>query len=684
MTYEEILVEHSKYLVQSSIWSDILRSALFGIAKFLKTLCEAAIGLYNEVYKLLDFTSYKGVNQFIDQFKGLFALVLAASLVILGFMMIMDFEKKPKIAKNIVISIVVLSTSTLFITNLNSMLSAGLEMIGVGDQKVSNEIINSNMKDLLYIDKQNGLSNFDITYPELKDDVLNSLSISETMNKKTDGISDVAKETFNHYVSVTSDGNIEYKKFSKGWLDLFDPPYYYRYDVDFLIIFLSYISMLIVYLCTAYKVVRFIYEIVIHKALMYLYAGEITSGRKLQKIIESLLNTYVVLFLSAVLLRVFLFVNQFIAKWDVSEFTKCFVLICTAFAVVDGPDIIKDIAGGKDAGLSGGFGKLVAGYTLGKGAANAGRTLAFGNPLRGTKGLLNNKYAKGIGGAGREVFGMGMDASKYGVGAGAGYVASKLDNGISSGIGNVKEYSNKGQDKKKPEQQPIAAKGIQGDNKPPVKNTMPNPTAKNVGNDNKRANNENMQPDTFAKDQINQEDKDKFDTSTKPNDMPITSEQTPNSEPSNKKQKKDTLNENGAISSTQKKGTDKKGEAKGENSALNEHSGRKGYLDGNKGVEDYNQDNLIDSDLPIEDKSSHKDTFSGQSKGDIGERDHDQREFEDQEKPYKSYLGQLMNQRKDNISAIGRETGVIKNENQKPLKYGYKAGYDKASKKNLE
>lgn len=683
MTYEEILVEHSKYLVQSSVWSDILRSALFGIAKFLKTLCEAAIGLYNEVYKLLDFTSYKGVNQFIDQFKGLFALVLAASLVILGFMMIMDFEKKPKIAKNFVISIVVLSTTTLFITNLNSMLSAGLEMIGVGDQKVSNDIINSNMKDLLYIDKQNGLSNFEITYPELKDDVLNSMSISQTVNKKTEGISDVAKETFNHYVSVTSDGSIEYKKFNKGWLDLFDPPYYYRYDVDFLIVFLSYISMLIVYICTAYKVVRFIYEIVIHKALLYLYAGEITSGRKLQKIIESLFNTYAVLFLSAVLLRIFLFVNQFIAKWDVSEFTKCFVLICTAFAVVDGPDIIKDIAGGKDAGLSGGFGKLAAGYTLAKGTANAGRTLAFGNPLRGTKGILNNKYAKGIGGAGREVFGMGMDATKYGVGAGAGYAASKLDNNLASGIGTVRDSSDL--DKKKPDQKPLDAKTKQSDNKSQATEPIP----KKLTDDQK------LQPESLAKDQNTKESENPLGTPTKINAASPQSHSNDNAamdaakENDNKKgtskqkrnsvpQKNDTLDQNGANSSTGKKGTDKKDEK----SAFIQDSGRKDGINANKGMEDYSQENLINSDMPSEDISSSGNTFSEQSKGDIGELD--QREVEDQEKPYKSYLGQLINQRKENLGAIGRKTGVVKNESQKPLKYGYKAGYDKASRKNLE
>lgn len=683
MTYEEILVEHSKYLVQSSVWSDILRSALFGIAKFLKTLCEAAIGLYNEVYKLLDFTSYKGVNQFIDQFKGLFALVLAASLVILGFMMIMDFEKKPKIAKNFVISIVVLSTTTLFITNLNSMLSAGLEMIGVGDQKVSNDIINSNMKDLLYIDKQNGLSNFEITYPELKDDVLNSMSISQTVNKKTEGISDVAKETFNHYVSVTSDGSIEYKKFNKGWLDLFDPPYYYRYDVDFLIVFLSYISMLIVYICTAYKVVRFIYEIVIHKALLYLYAGEITSGRKLQKIIESLFNTYAVLFLSAVLLRIFLFVNQFIAKWDVSEFTKCFVLICTAFAVVDGPDIIKDIAGGKDAGLSGGFGKLAAGYTLAKGTANAGRTLAFGNPLRGTKGILNNKYAKGIGGAGREVFGMGMDATKYGVGAGAGYAASKLDNNLASGIGTVRDSSDL--DKKKPDQKPLDAKTKQSDNKSQATEPIPK----------KSTDDQKLQPESLAKDQNTKESENPLGTPTKINAASPQSHSNDNAamdaakENDNKKgtskqkrnsvpQKNDTLDQNGANSSTGKKGTDKKDEK----SAFIQDSGRKDGINAKKGMEDYSQENLINSDMPSEDISSSGNTFSEQSKGDIGELD--QREVEDQEKPYKSYLGQLINQRKENLGAIGRKTGVVKNESQKPLKYGYKAGYDKASRKNLE
>lgn len=396
MSYEQILTSFDTYFCKSAVWWDFLRSAGFMIANGLRKLCDTVIDLFGAVYDMLDFTTYSGVAELIDKFKSVFWLILAFSLLGLFLSYILEFEKRPNLLKNIAITLIVITSGTYLLTGVNSLLASAVEYVGASDSSIGLSVMNNNMRDLLYVDRVTGLTDFDVKYTAIDDNLINSIDVAEKVTEDTDEISETAEDVFAYYRTVTSDGIIKYEEFGgKGWFGIFDPAYYYRYYIDFLLIFINYVAIFIAYICASYKVVRLIWEIVTHELLAAFYAVDIGNGQKLIKILESLKNTYIVLLFVAILMKLFNVASAFISDWDTTGFIKAFTLLCVAICVIDGPNVIQQLLG-IDAGLQSGFGKLAAAYTLAKGAGGIGRTALFGNPFRGSKGLLNNRAASAI------------------------------------------------------------------------------------------------------------------------------------------------------------------------------------------------------------------------------------------------------------------------------------------------
>ena len=136
--------------------------------------------------------------------------------------------------------------------------------------------------------------------------------------------------------------------------------YYYRYDVEWYTVIVGLISMIIVYVCLAYKVVRILYEVVVQRLLAALYSANLTSSQKTLKILDSIKDSYITLILVMVCLKIYLLAFKMVGETEFGEFSKVMVLLFVAFAVVDGPNIIQKLTG-VDAGLSSGMGKMIAG-----------------------------------------------------------------------------------------------------------------------------------------------------------------------------------------------------------------------------------------------------------------------------------------------------------------------------------
>lgn len=61
-----------------------------------------------------------------------------------------------------------------------------------------------------------------------------------------------------------------------AWTDLLNE-FYYRYTVDYGVMWMELISLIIIYLFMSYKVIRILYEIVIHRLLAYLYSANLNN-----------------------------------------------------------------------------------------------------------------------------------------------------------------------------------------------------------------------------------------------------------------------------------------------------------------------------------------------------------------------------------------------------------------------
>lgn len=101
-------------------------------------------------------------------------------------------------------------------------------------------------------------------------------------------------------------GNGEYglidAKDGVAWTD-FGNTYYYRYTFHYGTYYLTAAAAILIYICLAYKNTRVIYEIFVSRILVGLYAANLSSSRKVVKILESIRDSYFALCFTAISLK---------------------------------------------------------------------------------------------------------------------------------------------------------------------------------------------------------------------------------------------------------------------------------------------------------------------------------------------------------------------------------------------
>lgn len=389
----EILVKNNELFTNNSIAGSVLRTIGWGLLFLLALLGSACADLYDTCFGFVDFTSYEKVTAFIDDFKPVFIALICASLVFLGILLIFWQEKKPKFVMNLVLAVLVVSSSSFIIDSMNGFLASDVRSEIMGNEKSSGmvyETIGSNIHDLLYLDAKIGLSNLngktggiknsDITYDTFKEEQFKNLDINETV--EPDDVREESQDIVDKEVSV----KYEELKMVYGVADVYDGvawtdllnEYYYRYTVDWFVVYLELLSLIIVYLFMSYKVIRLLFEIVMHRFLAYLYSANLTNSQKILKILDSLKDSYIVLIMTMVCIKLYLLACKFISGWQISGMSKGIILLFIAFVVIDGPNLIQKLTG-IDAGLSDGMGKLMTmfyGSQMAGSVARAGASLA--------------------------------------------------------------------------------------------------------------------------------------------------------------------------------------------------------------------------------------------------------------------------------------------------------------------
>ena len=355
----------------STIPGGIFRYIGWSVMKGLVWVAEQCAKLFDESFKFIDFTRYEPVEKFLTSWKPVVFALISLSILFLGSIMIFWQEKKPKLMMNICLAVLIMTSSGYLIDQLNGFVTDDIRSAILNDGDTSTgssglvyDMVGNSIYDLIYIDDKldGGLMKMTKNNRKLYDDFtkedLELMSINEVL--KPDDVKAESKDLVSNRIYYKK-GNLELKEIYNGvaWTDLLNE-YYYRYDVEWFTVIVGLVSLIIVYVCLAYKVVRILYEVVVQRLLAALYSANLSSGQKTLKILDSIKDSYITLILVMVCLKIYLLAFKMVGETQFAAFSKVMLLFFLALAVADGPNIIQKLTG-VDAGLSSGMGKIIAG-----------------------------------------------------------------------------------------------------------------------------------------------------------------------------------------------------------------------------------------------------------------------------------------------------------------------------------
>ena len=392
--YVSIWVDNLWILHTNSFFISIFRWVGWMIAKSLTWLATACAKIYDLAFNFVDFTSFPAVQDFVDSWQPVVAAVLVLSLFVIGLLLIVGHERKPKIVVNLCLAVLVISSSTYLLQLMNNALLAGKEaIVGSNAANPVYDTIATNIYDLIYMDEQVGLANFTgdrseyPSYETITQTELDAIDINEVINYKTNQMTTEDAKVILRYkpVYLHGKGYILQEVYNGfGWNSVDDDDwfngFYYRYTVDWWPLYLALGSLCIVYLLMGYKVFRLLFEVGIFQVVALVTSANLSSSQKALKVLDAIKNSYIVLLSTCVLLKFYSLAVQFISQSTITNnsFIKGIFLIFLALAVIDGPNLIQQLFG-IDVGLSSSMGHLFAVTHM---AGNAGRMA--GGAAKGT------------------------------------------------------------------------------------------------------------------------------------------------------------------------------------------------------------------------------------------------------------------------------------------------------------
>lgn len=378
MTIDEIsqfLLANEEFFTTNNIIVNAFRWIGWGLVKILRSALEAGTTLYDYTFGLVDITNWTNLNDFIEQFRPLISALVLLSLVVLGFMFILGKHKKHTVLSSFLIFAIVMTSSNYIFSELNTMAVTFKDaVVNSGDQEDANMMVNANLYDILYIDREMGLRNMSpdnvVQYGQVSSEEINYIDINEVVNYNSDHLTtDEAKDILKQRILYIY-GEPTVKEVSNGWgwnsnddADLGNE-FYYRYHFRFGTFYLTILSLILVLFCLAYKNVRIIYELFVSKILIFLFATDMSNNQKAVKILTSIRDGYYALCLTAVTLRSFtIFTSYLGTKTEINGLVRAIIILFITFCVIDGANIMEKITG-VDAGLTGMTGKLLTSIQL--------------------------------------------------------------------------------------------------------------------------------------------------------------------------------------------------------------------------------------------------------------------------------------------------------------------------------
>nr|WP_214850608.1 hypothetical protein [Exiguobacterium sp. s193] len=245
---------------------------------------------------------------------------------------------------------------------------------GSEKETISETILKENLNDLVAYDK-NDFDNY--TENDVKNNVptklIKGLQINEVFDSNKLDVSTTGSKLSKSF--ILWDGSEEVLgELDQSGLD-WNNQYYYRYHPNWLTILVTLGVMGFTLFSIAYKLARLSFELAFNYVLAILVApADLHSGQKTKKVIQSILNTFLVIILIFVSIKLYTIGTAYLAD-TLDGLAYLIALIAFSAALIDGPNMVERLFG-IDAGLKRGWGVALGAYAVGKGTAKVGARVA--------------------------------------------------------------------------------------------------------------------------------------------------------------------------------------------------------------------------------------------------------------------------------------------------------------------
>lgn len=370
------LQEFTDILSLSTLVLDALRSMGWILIRGLAVLIDGLEKVTDSILLTKTFFNNSQVVEFVSTIQPFLYVLLAASFLFTGYLII--FQKKfdrEGFLINLFITLLILGLLSPTMTQVSEFSDTAIDFTAQNsdenssNESISNQILRENIHDLIEYDRND--------FSDLEGAALNSLPQSHLRNIDINEVFDSNEFRLGSTGEQISQSKLTWNgetmgssKLDQGGVE-WNNQYYYRYQPNWLTIFVTLGIMGFTLFSIAYKLARLSFELAFNYVLAILVApADLHSGQKTKKVIQSILNTFLVIILIFVSIKLYTIGTAYLAE-TLDGFAYLIALIAFSVALIDGPNMVERLFG-IDAGLKRGWGVALGAYAAGKGVTSAG------------------------------------------------------------------------------------------------------------------------------------------------------------------------------------------------------------------------------------------------------------------------------------------------------------------------
>lgn len=381
----EKIEEFSEFLSIGTVISDMVRWLGWMFIKGLAFIVDGLESVTDDVLLIKQFFQNPEIAAFVDTIRPFLYILLAFSLLYTGYLLI--FQKKfdrEGLVINLFIALAIIVALSQGMGKANEFTDDAINAINTtelydeGKGSLSDNIISRQLTDLLEFDKSGWETTELDSSNTLPLSMISQLSVTEKLKgeRKELEITPEGKEIVSHKLTWSMDEK-ELVELENSTLMPWTNETYYRYDINWLTLLTTLAVMAFTLFSIAYKLARLSFELTFNYILALLVApADIHDGQKTKKIMQSILNTFLVIILIFLSMKIYMIGTAYVAA-QLDGLAYLIALIAFSVAVIDGPNIVERLFG-IDAGLKNGWGVLAGAYAGGKLISGAGGAVMNG------------------------------------------------------------------------------------------------------------------------------------------------------------------------------------------------------------------------------------------------------------------------------------------------------------------